>query len=185
MSAGVSLCSGISCTLVLLSPGIGDRPKCDRGLVPCPLVGSASTVGWSGRAEVLRRRRSCRQHSRPHQPDSIDITALRHNLSLRLQLLSHHLYVSCAVFLCQETFHPTPSQTSSDSVEETPAYERKCVVCVVYCYCRQLSPFIPSPTLPHSRKTVHTGDMSSDMSVLRQKMKTLELVLCNFPSWPL
>ena len=63
MSAGVSLCSGISCTLVLLSPGIGDRPKCDRGLVPCPLVGSASTVGWSGRAEVLRRRRSCRQHT--------------------------------------------------------------------------------------------------------------------------
>ena len=75
-------------------PGIGDRPKCDRGLVPCRLVGSASTVGWSGRAEVLRRRRSCRQHSRPHQPDSIDITALRHNLSLRLlPLLSPHLYV--------------------------------------------------------------------------------------------
>ena len=78
-------------------PGIGDRPKCDRGLVPCRLVGSASTVGWSGRAEVLRRRRSCRQHSRPHQPDSIDITALRHNLSLRLQLLSPRTYMSCCL----------------------------------------------------------------------------------------
>ena len=112
---------GISCTCWCCSPppGIGDRPKCDRGLVPCRLlVGSASTVGWSGRAEVLRRRRSCRQHSRPHQPDSIDITALRHNLSLR-QPSSTELspppicLVACAVAQlpvpCQAAFQPLAS----------------------------------------------------------------------------
>ena len=159
MSAGVSLCLGISCTLMLLSPGIGDRPKCDRGLVPCPLVGSASTVGWSGRAEVLRRRRSCRQHSRPHQPDSIDITALRHNLSLRLPLLSPHLYVLLPVptRCCpgQRTLEPAASQ-SSGCVQDRPGYGRECVV-----YCRQLSPFIPFPVLAPICKTLHPSKLVS------------------------
>ena len=150
----------ISCTRWCCSPppGIGDRPKCDRGLVPCPLVGSASTVGWSGRAEVLRRRRSCRQHSRPHQPDSIDITALRHNLSLRLlPLLSPHLYVLLPVppLPGQNAFQPAASK-SSGSRQDTPAHERECVV-----YCRQLSPFIPFPVLAPICKTLHPSKLVS------------------------
>ena len=150
-------------------------------------------VRWSGRLRLSGGRVGPKYFAGAAAAGS---TAGRTNQTL-LTLLPSDTICPCA-FNCFLTTYMSPVQSSCVrrlfiqlparrhlTLLKTPAYERKCVVCVVYCYCRQLSPFIPSPTLPHSRKTVHTGDMSSDMSVLRQKMKTLELVLCNFPSWPL
>ena len=127
--------------------------------MPCPLVGSASTVGWSGRAEVLRRRRSCRQH-----------TAGRTNQTL-LTLLPSDTICPCAFncflptymspCLCllsrpgQNAFRPAVSQ-SGGSVQDTPAYERECVV-----YCRQLSPFIPFQCCHPSEKLCTQQETSS------------------------
>ena len=127
---------------------------------PASVTGRSATadwcrVRWSGRLRLSGGRVGPKYFAGAAAAGS---TAGRTNQTL-LTLLPSDTICPCACFHCflptymscclclpcclgQNTFQPAVSQ-SSGSVQDTPAYERECVV-----YCRQLSPFIPFPVLP-------------------------------------
>ena len=152
---------------------MGDRPKCDCGLVLVrPSVGFQRPHNVGTVRQVLRS--SCTREGRLHTNQTL-LTLLpsRHNLSLRLfsQLLSPMCLLSA-----DDVLPPSvkflrgrrPGICISAGHQGPPAYERECVV-------SQTAVFIhPQPSAGcHTCKNRHPGKMSR---------KTSKLVLSHFVS---
>ena len=131
------------------------RPR--TGAVTAGRVGFDCRVVGSGRSTSQAPQLQA-AHSRPHQPDSIDITALDTICPCAFNCFLPTYMSPCLCLLSrpgQNAFRPAVSQ-SGGSVQDTPAYERECVV-----YCRQLSPFIPFQCCHPSEKLCTQQETSS------------------------